>query len=172
MHTTAEPGTAMATGAAPHVLEVIQSVKQELAGLLQQRAEIMRRIGTIRQTLAGLAKFFGDSNLDDGLAPAQHATGRRPMGFTRACRLVLMESQTPLSVRQGCEELQRRFPELAQRHQYLPASVTTVFHRLEDYAEVRCFLDSQGLRVWEWITERESVNQPTAREREPDQLRQ
>ncbi len=155
MNTTAEPATAMATASAPHVPEVIQSMTQELAGLLQQRAEIMRRIGTIRQTLAGLAKLFGDSNLDDDLVAGQRASGSRPAGFTRACRLTLMESRTPLGVRQGCDELRRRFPELAQRHKDLSASVTTIFHRLVGYAEARCFLDSQGTRVWEWITERE-----------------
>src|ERR1700690_1351659 len=52
MNTTEEPATTVATAPAPHVLEVIQSMQQELAGLLQQRAEIMRRVGTIRQTLA------------------------------------------------------------------------------------------------------------------------
>src|SRR5580658_4869182 len=55
MNTTEEPATTMATASAPHVLEVIQSMQRELAELLQQRAEIMRRVGTIRQTLAGLA---------------------------------------------------------------------------------------------------------------------
>ena len=34
------PGTTMVTGTAPHVLEVIQLVKQELVGLLQQRGKL------------------------------------------------------------------------------------------------------------------------------------
>jgi hypothetical protein len=153
MYTTAEPATARATASAPHVLEVIQSMKQELAGLLQQRAEIMRRIGTIRQTLAGLAKLFGDSLLADDMVAGQRGTRSRPAGFTRACRLILMESRTPLGVRQGCDELRQRFPELVQRHKDLSASVNTIFHRLAGYDEARCFLDSRGKRVWEWITE-------------------
>jgi len=171
MNTTAEPATAMAT-APPHVPEVIQSIQQELAGLLQQRAEIMRRIGTIRRTLAGLAKLFGDSNLDDDLSAGRRGTGSRPAGFTRACRLILMESRMPLGVRQGCDELRRRFPDLAQRHKDLSASVTTVFHRLVGYAEARCFLDSQGTRVWEWITERVPANQPTERDGKREQVGQ
>jgi len=172
MNTTEEQATAMATASAPHVLEVIQSMRLELAGLLQQRAEIMRRVGTIRQTLSGLARLFGDSNLDDVLSAGRRGTGDRPAGFTRACRLILMESRTPLGVRQGCEELRRRFPELAQRHKDLSASVSTTFRRLEGYAEARCFPDSQGTRVWEWITEREPVSQSTEHEREPEQVGQ
>jgi hypothetical protein len=166
MNTTEEQVTAMATAPAPHVLEVIQSMRLELAELLQQRAEIMRRIGTIRQTLAGLAKLFGDSNLDDDLLAVRRGRGNRPAGVTRACRLILMESRTPLGVRQGCDELRRRFPDLAQRHKDLSASVSTIFHRLEGYAEARCFPDSRGTRVWEWITEREPVSQSIEIERE------
>jgi hypothetical protein len=166
MNTTEERATAMAAASAPHVLEVSQSMRLELAALLQQRAEIMRRVGTIRQTLAGLAKLFGDSNLDDVLSAARRGRGHRPAGVTRACRLILMESRTPLGVRQGCDELRRRFPELAQRHKDLSASVSTIFHRLEGYAEARCFPDSQGTRVWEWITEREPVSQSIEIDRE------
>ena len=165
MNMTEEQATVMATASAPHVLELIQSMQLELAGLLQQRAEIMRRVGTIRQTLAGLAKLFGDSNLDDDLSAGRGGRGNRPAGVTRACRLILMESRTPLGVRQGCDELRRRFPELAQRHKDLSASVSTIFHRLEGYAEARCFPDSRGMRVWEWITEREPVSRSIEIER-------
>lgn len=174
MNMTEEQTTAMATAPAPHVLEVIQSMQRELAGLLQQRAEIMRRVGTIRQTLAGLARLFGDSNLADDLSAGRRGRSNPSAGFTRACRLILMESRTPLGVRQGCDELRRRFPELAQRHKHLSAAVATIFHRLVGYAEARCFLDRQGTRVWEWITEREPVSQSIEIEREgiPEQVGQ
>jgi len=172
MNTTEDQATAMATAPAPHVLEVIQSMQLELAGLLQQRAEIMRRVGTIRQTLAGLAKVFGESNLDGDLSAGRRGTGNRPAGFTRACRLILMESPTPLGVRRGCDELRRRFPELAQRQKDLSASVSTIFQRLVGYAEARCFRDSQGTRLWEWITEREPVSQSIEREGRVEQVGQ
>jgi len=163
MNTTEERAAAMATASAPHV-EVIQSMQRELDELLRQRAAIMRRVGTIRQTLAGLARLFGDSNLDGDLSAGRRGRGNRPAGFTQACRLILMESRTPLGVRQGCDELRRRFPELAQRHKDLSASVSTIFQRLVSYSEARCFSDSLGTRVWEWITEREAVSQSTERE--------
>src|SRR5580704_6830590 len=95
MNLSEERVTAMATAPAPHLLEVIQSMQVELAGLLQQRAEIMRRVGTIRQTLAGLAKLFGDSNPDVDPPAGRGGRGNRPAGFTRACRLILIESRTP-----------------------------------------------------------------------------
>jgi hypothetical protein len=140
---------------APEVLEVIRSTRQELAGLLQQRAEIARRMSAIRQLLPGLAELFGTSILEGVLFTANNRGSGvcRQRGLTRACRLILLESRTPMRVRQGCEELQRRFPELVQHHKDLKASVTTVFHRLVGYGEVRCFVDDQGVKVWEWIQE-------------------
>jgi hypothetical protein len=50
-----------------HVHEVIRSAERELHELLAQRAELMKRIGTIKQTLAGLANIFGDCVLSDQL---------------------------------------------------------------------------------------------------------
>jgi hypothetical protein len=140
-----------------HVQEVIRSAEQELYELLQRRAEVMKRIGTIKQTLAGLANLFGDSVLSDELLTfLDRKTASRQPGFTRACRLVLMESGTPLGARQACEVLGRKFPELIERHKDPMASVTTVLNRLVDYAEARCFLNESGRRVWEWIAERGS----------------
>ena len=142
-----------------HVQEVIRSAERELYELLQRRAELMKRIGTIKQTLSGLANLFGDSVLSEELLTLlDRKTASRQPGFTRACRLVLMESGAPLGARQACEVLQRRFPELIERHKDPMASVTTVLNRLVDYAEARCFLNENGRRVWEWIAERRSNN--------------
>ena len=38
-----------------HVQEVIRQAHEELRQLLHQRAEIMKRIGTVKQTISGLA---------------------------------------------------------------------------------------------------------------------
>lgn len=140
--------------ALPHVQEVLRAAQQELTGLLQQRAELMKRIGTIRQTLAGIANLFGDSILSDDLrATLSGRMSDRQRGFTRACRQILMDSRSPVAARQGCEELTRRFPEMAARHKELLASVTTVFHRLALYGEARSRLNENGVRVWEWISD-------------------
>ena len=160
MNTTEDERIATPQALNSHVLEVVRSAEQELAGLLQQRAQIMKRMGTIRQTLAGLANLFGDSILDDELlAILERGVARRRSGFTRACRLLLMESRSALRARQAGEELRRRFPELAARHKEPAASVATVFNRLVEYGEARCFRDDHGVRVWEWVAERQP---PTA----------
>ena len=141
----------------PHVQEVIRSAERELHELLQQRADLMKRIGTIKQTLAGLANIFGDSVLSDELLTyLDRKTASRQPGFTRACRVVLMESGKPLGARFVCQALQQKFPELLERHKDPIASVTTVLNRLADYTEARCSLDANGRRVWEWIVDRES----------------
>jgi len=64
-----------------------------------------------------------------------------------------MEAVTPLEARHGLRELQRKFPELVERHKDPVASVTTVFNRLVGYSEVRSFRNGKGRRVWEWIAE-------------------
>jgi hypothetical protein len=140
-----------------HVQEVIRSAERELHELLQRRAELMKRIGTIKQTLSGLANIFGNSVLNDELLTfLDRKTASRQPGFTRACRVVLMESDKPLGARFVCQALQQRFPEVLERHKDPIASVTTVLNRLVDYMEARCSLDSNGRRVWEWISERQN----------------
>jgi hypothetical protein len=140
-----------------HVQEVVRSAHRELHDLVQKKAVIMKRIGTIKQTLIGLANLFGDSVLgDDLLALLDRKTVTRQPGFTRACRLVLMESGAALGTRQICETLRQRFPEVMERHKDPIASVTTVLNRLVDYSEARCSLDTKGRRVWQWATEQEN----------------
>lgn len=142
----------------PHVLEVVRSAQQELAELIRRRTEIMKRMGTIKQTLAGLANLFGDSILADELVGT---LGRGPVrqrsGFTRACRIVLMEAHKPLRIRQVCDGMRTRFPELVARHKDLAASVTTVLNRLVDYAEASTYFDEQGMRVWAWVSDEQPL---------------
>jgi hypothetical protein len=139
------------------VQEVFRSAERELHELLERRAELMKRIGTIKQTLAGLANIFGDCVLSDQLLTFldRKSSSRQP-GFTRACRVVLMEAKKPLGARLVCLALQQRFPEVLERHKDPIASVTTVLNRLADYTEARCSLDPSGRRVWEWIAEQGS----------------
>src|ERR1051326_4748195 len=93
-----------------HVQEVVRSAESELVALLQQRAELMKRIGSIKQTLVGLANMFGDSVLNERLLELLERGTARRSGFTQACRAVLMESPTQLSARQGCDLLPKEFP--------------------------------------------------------------
>jgi hypothetical protein len=146
-----------------HVYEVVRSAERELRELLRQRSEIVKRIGTIKQTLAGLARLFGESAptgelltlMDRGAAP-------RRSGLTRACRRVLMDAPAPLSARQVCEQLQRRFPELLQHHKDPLASVNTILGRLREYAEARRLQQEGGCRVWAWVSDRSNGPEPGA----------
>src|ERR1039458_1669065 len=84
-----------------HVQEVVRQAHEELRQLLQQRAEVMRRIGTIKQTIAGLANLFGDEVLSDELLEmVDRKSGGRQPGFTKACRMILMEANRALSARE------------------------------------------------------------------------
>ena len=137
-----------------HAQEVIREAQHELNQLLRQRVTIMRRIGTVKQRLICLAVAFGDEVLTaEVLQVLGRGNTRKQPGFTRACRLILMEAGIPLEARQGMRELDRRFPKLVEHLKDPLASVTTVFNRLVASAEVRSFPNGTGRRVWEWIAD-------------------
>jgi hypothetical protein len=146
-----EPG-----GSGMPVQQVIRAAHEELRHLLRQRADVMKRIGTVKQTIAGLANLFGDEMLDDELLELidRKSSGRQP-GFTKACRTVLMEAKRPLGAREVCADLDRRTPSLLARHKDPMASVTTVLNRLVEYGEARSLTNDRGRRVWEWVSETE-----------------
>jgi len=138
----------------PHVQEVIRAAHEELRQLMRQRAEIMKRIGTVKQTIVGLANLFGDEVLNDDLLELvdRKGSGRQP-GFTKACRMVLMESDRPLGAREVCEQIQRRLPPVLLRHKDPLASVTTVLNRLVEYGEARAVVRDNGRRAWQWVAD-------------------
>lgn len=49
------------------MVEVIQQAERELGQLIEERAEVTKRIGTVKQTIVGLANLFGDGILDAAL---------------------------------------------------------------------------------------------------------
>jgi hypothetical protein len=137
-----------------HVDQVIRQAHQELRQLMQQRAEVVKRIGTLKQTIAGLANLFGDSVLNDELLELvdRKNNGRQP-GFTKACRVILMESNRALSARDMCEQIQQKLPPMLARHKDPTASVTTVLNRLVEYGEARAVILDNGRRAWRWVAE-------------------
>ncbi|HYL94775.1 MAG TPA: hypothetical protein VET69_03135 [Terriglobales bacterium] len=146
--------TVRLSGGDAYVQEVLRTAHQELLALLQQRADIMKRIGTVKQTIIGLANLFGDDVLDDELLTLvdRKPNGRQP-GFTRACRTVLIESRTALTGREVVAQLQERFAGVLVNHKDPLASVTTVLNRLVAYGEARSVVNQTGKRVWEWVAE-------------------
>lgn len=140
-----------------HVEEVVRQAHEELRQLLQQRAEVMRRIGTIKQTIAGLANLFGDAVLSDELLELvdRKSSGRQP-GFTKACRMVLMDANRALSARDVCDRILEKAPPLLARHKDPMASVTTVLNRLVAYGEARPVSLGNGRRAWQWVADENS----------------
>ena len=137
-----------------HVQEVVRAAHDELRQLMRQRAEIMKRIGTVKQTIVGLANLFGDEVLSDELLELidRKSNGRQP-GFTKACRMVLMEANRPLGAREVCEQIQQRLPPVLLRHKDPLASVTTVLNRLVEYGEARTVARDNGRRAWQWVAD-------------------
>ncbi len=146
--------------------QVVKAAHEELLQLMRQRGEIMKRIGTVKQTIAGLANLFGDQVLGDDLLELidRKPNGRQP-GFTKACRRVLMEVRRPLGARDVCVELERYAPTILARHKDPLASVTTVLNRLVDYGEARSLSNDRGRRVWEWVSETETAGDAIAARR-------
>lgn len=137
-----------------HVDEVVRQARDELRQLTRQRAEIMKRIGAVKQTIVGLANLFGDEILSEELLDLlDRKSSERQRGFTRACRVVLMKAKRPMSAREVCEEIQQLIPPLLLRHKDPLASVTTVLSRLADYGEARSIPREHRSRAWEWIAD-------------------
>jgi hypothetical protein len=146
-----------------HVQEVVKTAHEELRQLMRQRAEIMKRIGTLKQTIFGLANLFGDDILgEDLLELVDRKTAGRQPGFTKACRMVLMEAGRPLAVREVCEQIQQRLPAVLLRHKDPLASVTTVLNRLVDYGEALSVVRENGRRAWQWASDPTAVEQASS----------
>jgi len=138
----------------PHVQQVVKAAHDELRQLMRQRAEVMKRIGTVKQTIVGLANLFGDDVLNEELLELvdRKSNGRQP-GFTKACRTVLMEAARPMGAREVCEQIQQMIPPVLLRHKDPLASVTTVLNRLVEYGEAKAVMKENGRRAWEWVAD-------------------
>lgn len=154
---TAEKPSASAPGANRHVQDVIRRAEHELRQLIEERAEVTKRIGTVKQTIAGLANLFGDSVLDAALLNLidRKSSSRQP-GITRACRRVLMDAKQPMSAREVCEEVQRTVPALLARHKDPMATINTILSRLVEYGEATVLPGDRGQRAWLWAADHES----------------
>ena len=137
---------------------VVGRIRQELRTLLQQRDETIRKIGTVKKTVVGLAALFGDGVLDHELMSLLgYKDSQRHPGLTRECRFVLMNSDKPLGAREVCEQVQQRLPSVGNHKDPL-ASVTTVLNRLVEYGEAWA-VEKGGRHKWAWVSE--NLKNPT-----------
>jgi hypothetical protein len=157
MHQVGEAVRTIPNGGTGHVEQVVRQAHDELRQLMQQRAEVMRRIGTIKQTIAGLANLFGDGVLSDELLELvdRKSSGRQP-GFTKACRMVLMDANRALSARDVCDRIHQKTATMLDRHKDPMASVTTVLNRLVAYGEAQAVVLDNGRRAWQWVADKDS----------------
>jgi hypothetical protein len=154
---TADKAMGAAGGANRHVQDVIRRAEGELRQLIDERAEVTKRIGTVKQTIVGLANLFGDGILDAALLElVDRRSGPRQPGITRACRRVLLEAGRPMSARDVCGEIQRTLPALLARHKDPMATINTILGRLVDYGEATVLPGDHGQRAWRWAAERET----------------
>lgn len=141
----------------PHLEQVLRDAQQELRQVLEKKAELTRRIGTIRQTILGLAKLFGAELLKDELLEfAAPKSSSRRSGFTKACRVALMESRRAMTSAEVCDWLRQKAPEILSRHKDPMASVATVLNRLVAYREVQPVTLHNGRRAWLWHSDLQS----------------
>jgi len=62
-----KPGLGTPGNANPHLADVMRQAEQELRQLVEERAGVTKRIDTVKRTIAGLVKLFGDGILDAAL---------------------------------------------------------------------------------------------------------
>ena len=129
---------------------LVRQVHDELRRLLEQRTEIMRRIGTAKKTISGLCALFGTNVASEDLLRLVDGPTRGPhAGFTRTCRSILMEAEGAMSAREVREKMLERDPTLLSRHKDLLASITTILNRLAQYGEAVKVSNAAG-RAWQW----------------------
>jgi hypothetical protein len=145
----------VASSGVPDVRVIVKAAHGELRRLIQQRAEIAKRIGTIKQTIAGLCNLFGDDELTEDFRELVNGkVGVRRRGITQSCRRVLMDAATPLTARNVCEQIQQQTDLPCSNN--LVGSVTTVLSRLEQYGEARAVPRDGGPRAWVWVSSAEN----------------
>ena len=100
-----------------------------------------------------LVNVFIEVLSEELLELVDRKSGGRQPGFTKACRMVLMEAARPLGAREVCEHIQQRIPPVLLRHKDPLASVTTVLNRLVEYGEARTVVRENGRRAWQWVAD-------------------
>jgi hypothetical protein len=132
---------------------VIGRMTEELQALIQQRDEVVRKICTVKKTVAGLVTLFGPGEAGAQLPEWLAHRDPRRSGLSDECRLVLMNAERPLAVREVRDRVVRRLPSLASHRDSL-ASVTTILNRLIRYGEACRVMDTSGRQRWAWATEK------------------
>jgi hypothetical protein len=147
---------------------VVRQMHIELLDLFEQRQVLMRRIGTIKRSIIGLAALFGDDVLSNEVRElVDGAKQKRKFGLTKACRMVLMEAGHALHLREVHDRVQETTPAILAGHKVPMASVRTILDRLVDHGEAQRIVLGNGRRAWQWAAEPGS--QSVSADSAPDQ---
>lgn len=114
-----------------------------------QSEGIVKRIDSVKRTIRGLIDIFGDEIMDDkdladALCEKKKSSNR---GFTKTCRLVLLEAEQPLRTRKICEHIQKQIPGGSLQNRNLLGSVIAVSSRLVEHGEVQALVFESGQRA-------------------------
>jgi hypothetical protein len=150
------PPVAQVSGVAFEDVErVVERIQQELQVLRTEHAAIARRIGMIKNTVAGLAEVFGPGvvgqELQHMLSP-DGVTRRRTRGLTDACRELLKEAAKPQTLKQITGTIQQLHPPLLRHHRYPGTVIQMMLRRLVRYGEAEEVAGEAGLRSWRSIS--------------------
>lgn len=135
---------------AKDVEPVVVQMNREIKTLLTERSTINRRIDMIRKALVGLATLMGEEGFKETLQPGDKSR-RVKNGITRTCRMVLMNSGTPLMAKDLYERICLEHPTLLASHSAPIMSLYAVLGRLVKRGEARIVADVKGRRCWQWI---------------------
>jgi hypothetical protein len=138
-------------GAFEDVEQVVGRIQHELQVLRTEHAAIAKRIGLIKNTIAGLAEVFGPGvggHELQGMPAVERVKRRRRRGLTDACRQLLSETCEPQTLKQISERIQKRFPSLVTHHRYPATIIQMMLRRLVIYGEAEEMDEGVGVRSW------------------------
>jgi len=131
--------------------EIVAEMKKELQTLHAERSALDRRMDVIKKALVGLATLYGDEALAlDFLQPLDPAKNCRRMSLTETCRSVMMQSKSPLRIREIHQLLVQKDPDLLRHYKQPFVSVATVLRRLAKKGQVRVVAKGHGRTEWRW----------------------
>jgi hypothetical protein len=143
-------------GAFEDVEQVVGRIQRELQTLRTEQVAIAKRIGLIKNTIAGLAEVFGPGVVGQelqGLLKVEPVKRRR-RGLTDACRELLRETSEPQTLKQISARIHERFPTLVTHHRYPATIIQIMLRRLVMYGEAEEIDAEAGLRSWRFPSAR------------------
>ena|SRR5215468_2617601 len=125
---------------------VSKAAEHELRELLRHRVQVSRRIAILRKTIRVMMGV--ESARVAQTSAAVRLGPRKREGITRACRTVLAQATTPLTVSQIAQLVRSSYANTASRQRDLLASVSAVLRSLLESGEANNAFDDDGSRTW------------------------